>query len=292
MTDTTLGSEQQAAASPGGPRRDEPGEMVDAPPSRVAQLVLQPLGWIAARVYPVVLILGVWQLLVTTGLVTPFTLPAPSRVWDVAAALWQTGELQSSGLITLRRVLASFALALVVGTALGILIGRLRAFRLAARPVVAFFFPTPKVAIYPALVILLGLGTASKIALGFAEAVFPIILATSAAASQIEPRLLWSAQAFGTSRPQMLTRVVLPAALPGVLTGGRIGLVGAIVGVFLGELIVGSQGLGHQMATAYRTLETAEMYVAVVLISAGGFVLDRLFLLARSRLLAWSDEEH
>lgn len=249
------------------------------------------LGWLAVRVYPLVLLLGVWQLLVTFELAgNAFVLPPPSAVWNRATLQWGTGELQASTLVTLRRVLAAFGLALVVGVTLGLLLGRIRRVRLAVRPLVSFLFPTPKVAIYPALVILFGLGSASKVALGFSEAVFPIILATAAAASQVEPRFLWSALGLGTSRAGTFVKVVLPAALPGILTGARIGLVGAIIGVFIGELIVGADGLGHSMAVAYRTLATADMYVAIVVVSAVGFALDRLFLLVRTRLLIWSVE--
>lgn len=247
-------------------------------------------GAVAIRIYPLVLLVGVWQLLVTLEVVSPFTLPAPLATWDAAVAGWQAGSLPDDIRITFSRVLSAWALAVVVGVVLGVLIGRLRAVRQTARPLVRFFFPTPKVAIYPALVIIFGLGTASKIALGFAEAVFPVILASSAAASNVDPRLLWSAQAFGTSRSSTLVRIILPASLPGILTGARIGLVGSIIGVFMGELIVGSDGLGRSMALAYRTLETADMYVAVVAMSAIGFVLDRLFLLARGRFLGWSAE--
>lgn len=256
-----------------------------------ADRVLGALAWLAVRVYPLLLIVGLWQLAVSLELVNLFTLPAPARVWDRAVATWRSGVLPATTAVTLQRVLVSYALAVVVGVTLGLLMGRLRAVRLVTRPVVAFLFPTPKVAIYPALVILFGLGTASKVALGFAEAVFPIVLATAAAASRVEPRLVWSATGLGETRLGTLVRVVLPAALPGILTGARIGLVGAIIGVFLAELIVGADGLGRTMAVAYRSLNTADMYVAVVMVSAIGFVLDRLFLAARTRLLAWTVEE-
>ena len=252
---------------------------------------LSVLAWLALRLYPIALLLVIWLLLVRYEVVgNAFVMPGPLAVWNSAVLAWQSGALQDAAATTLFRVVAAWGLAFVVGVTLGLLLGRLRAVRLAVRPLVSFFFPTPKVAIYPALVILFGLGSASKVALGFAEAVFPIVLATAAAASQIEPRLVWSARGLGTSQAAVLPRVVLPAALPGILTGARIGLVGAIIGVFIGELIVGADGLGHLMAASYRTLATAEMYVAVVLVSIIGFVLDRLFLLARSRLLVWSAE--
>jgi ABC-type nitrate/sulfonate/bicarbonate transport system permease component len=242
------------------------------------------------RLYPLALMLVLWQLIASARIVNAFTLPEPVQVWDQAVATWVSGELPATIGVTLRRILGCYALAVVVGVTLGLLMGRVRAVRLVSRPIVSFFFPTPKVAIYPAMVLLFGLGTASKVAMGFFEAVFPVILATAAAASRVEPHLVWSAQGLGTSSLGILVRVVLPASLPGIMTGARIGLVGAITGVFVAELIVSADGLGHAMAVSYRTLATADMYVAVVIIALLGFLMDRLFIVARARLLSWSTE--
>jgi NitT/TauT family transport system permease protein len=253
---------------------------------------LRALAWIALRVYPFALILAVWWLLSELGtLGNDFVAPPPDRVFDRAKVLVEDGTLPDETLITLRRVLIAYALAVLVGILIGTLVGRVRSVRLALRPIVSFLFPTPKVALYPAMLIVLGLGSASKVAFGFSEALFPILLSTAAGTSQVEPRLLWSAAALGTPRRSSLVKVVIPAALPGILTGARIGLVGAIIGVFLGEMIAGADGLGHLMAVAYRTLDTSDMYVAIITISIIGYLLDRTFLLARSRLLAWSAEE-
>jgi NitT/TauT family transport system permease protein len=250
------------------------------------------VGWIAMRVYPFALIVGLWWLLARLGtLGNAFVMPPPDRVFDRAKVLVEDGSLIDETLITLRRVVIAYGLAIVAGIVLGTLIGRVRLVRQALRPIVSFLFPTPKVALYPAMLIVFGLGSTSKIAFGFSEALFPVLLATAAGTSQIEPRLLWSAAALGTSPRASLVRVVIPAALPGILTGARIGLVGAIIGVFLGEMIAGADGLGHLMAVAYRTLDTQDMYVAILTISVIGYLLDRTFLLARRRLLAWSEEE-
>ncbi|QBI19849.1 ABC transporter permease [Egibacter rhizosphaerae] len=281
--------------SPRGPTTDSglaaPGAVATESIDRgVPVRVVGGLGWIALRVYPIVLLLVVWQLLVTAELLSPFVLPGPVSVAERAWELVGDGSLQGELVTTLGRIFAAYGLALVVGTTLGLLMGRLTTVRLALRPLVAYLFPTPKIAIYPALLIIFGLGTASKVALGFAESVFPILLATAAASSQIDPRLLWSARALGTSERRTFPRVVLPASLPGILTGARIGLVGAIIGVYLGEMIAGGDGLGNMMDVGWRLLRTADMYVSIAVIAVLGLLLDRAFLTARRRLLAWSDE--
>lgn len=253
---------------------------------------MSAVGWLALRVYPFALIVGLWWILSEHGVLgNAFVLPPPDRVLDRAGTLLDDGTLVDQTLVTLGRVMSAFAAALLAGVVVGTLIGRFGLIRRALRPIVSFVFPMPKVALYPALLIVFGLGASSKVALGFSEAVFPVLLATAAGTSQVEPRLLWSAAALGTSRRASLVKVVIPAALPSILTGGRIALVGAIIGVFLGEMIAGADGLGHVMAVAYRTLATPDMYVAILTISLVGYALDRTFLLARRRLLAWTAEE-
>ena len=230
------------------------------------------------------LVLAAWWLV--SRATSEFVLPTPGGVADRA---WSERDaLLDQVSVTFGRVAAAYALACVAGVALGTLIGRVDVVRRALRPVVSFLFPTPKVALYPAMLIVLGLGAASKIGLGFAEALFPILLATAAGTSRVDPRLLWTGRTLKVRAP--LLRIVVPAALPSILTGARIGLVGAIVGVFLAEMIAGADGLGHQMAISYRTLDTPEMYVAIIAVSLVGYALDRAFLLARRRALAWSVE--
>ena len=113
--------------------------------------------------------------------------------------------------------------------------------------------PVPKVALYPALMLMLGFDHASKITLVAADALFPILLATYQGASAVEQKLIWSALAAGTPRRQSLFKVVLPAAVPSILTGCRIGLVISCIVVFLAEMITSTDGLGHLLVRPRAT---------------------------------------
>lgn len=240
------------------------------------------------RVAPLAAVAAVWWVLAAVdALGDDFVLPPPDAVAVRAAALWRSGALPEALGATVWRVLASFALALAVGVPLGTAMGHLPAVNRALRPLVSFAFPVPKIALYPALLIVLGFGAPSKIALGVLEALFPIVLATAAATSQVDRRLVWSARSLGTGPGAVLRRVVLPAALPGVLTGARIGLVGALIGVFVAEMVSSLDGLGHLMVNGWRLLQNADVYAAIVTVSLLGLVLDRSFVALRRRLVAW-----
>ena len=145
--------------------------------------------------------------------------------------------------------------------------------------------PLPKVALYPALLLLLGFGHESKISLVAADALFPILLSTYYGASMVEQKLIWSAMAAGTPRRQILFKVVLPAAMPSILTGCRIGLVISCIVVFLAEMITSTDGLGHMLVQAARTFQTVDMFVPLITISLLGLILNSLLHGLRTYLL-------
>jgi NitT/TauT family transport system permease protein len=242
--------------------------------------------------YPIVLILGVWQVMSMLEVLSPIALPSPATVWETGVELWDEGDLQRDTLVTVRTIFIAYGLALIVGVALGVLAGRVGIVRSAARPLISFFFPTPKIVLYPAMLILFGFGSASKVALGFSEAVFPILLATIAAASQVDEKLVWSAKALGASRRRIVLGVIVPSSLPTVLTGARIGLAAAIVTVFVGQMVAGSDGLGQLMMRGWTGLDNPQVYVAIATIGIVAVILDQAFLMARSHFLAWSYEEN
>lgn len=226
------------------------------------------------RLWPVLLLLALWQTAALSGWADPALMPAPSRI---AARLLE--QLQSSEFLfhvgqTLLRLFAGFALALAVGIGLGMASGS-RGEAL-IMPLVRLLAPVPKIALYPALVLLLGYSHASKVALVMADAVFPILLATLHGLRSVQPKLLWSAQAAGAGPAAQLLTVSLPAALPSILTGCRIGLVIACLNVFLAEMISSTDGLGHVLVVAARSYQIVDMFVPLLLISAIGLVLAAL----------------
>ncbi len=159
------------------------------------------------------------------------------------------------------------------------------------RPLVRVLAPLPKVALYPAMILILGFDDASKIALVVADAAFPILLATWQGTAAVERKLVWSARAAGCGQVRALFTVVLIAALPSVLTGCRIALIISCIVVFLAEMITSTDGLGYLMVRAARNFETVDMFVPLISISILGLTLNAAFNGLRGWLLRGFAEE-
>jgi NitT/TauT family transport system permease protein len=234
---------------------------------------------------PIAMVIALWQALVTFGYAPVSLLPPPGLVFvRLAQQLVTSGFLHEIG-ATLVRLFAGFSIAVILGVGIGLAAAVNPAVNAVVRPVVRVLAPVPKVALYPALLLLLGFDHASKITLVAADALFPILLSTYYGASMVEQKLIWSAMAAGTPRRQILFKVVLPAAMPSILTGCRIGLVISCIVVFLAEMITSTDGLGHLLVAAARTFQTVDMFVPLITISLLGLILNGLLHGLRTYLL-------
>jgi ABC-type nitrate/sulfonate/bicarbonate transport system permease component len=240
---------------------------------------------------PIAFIIGLWQIIVSAGVAPPSLLPAPLAVLRRLIEQLGSPSFLEHAATTLFRLFAGFGIAVVVGIVLGVAASGQRAVEAGLMPLVRVLGPVPKIALYPAFILTLGFEDASKIALVVADAVFPILLATYQGASAVEPKLAWAAQAVGVSRLRCLFTVVLPAALPSVLTGCRIALVISCIVVFLAEMITSTDGLGHLLVRAARNFQTVDMFVPLITISLLGLLLNAGFNALRRRLLIGFPEE-
>jgi NitT/TauT family transport system permease protein len=234
---------------------------------------------------PIAVLVALWQGLVVFGFAPVTLLPPPAHVVLRMMQQLLTSSFDQQILATLFRLFAGFLAAVVVGVAIGLAAAASPPINSVVRPIVRVLAPLPKVALYPALLLLLGFNHESKIALVAADALFPILLSTYYGASTVERKLIWSAMAAGTPRREILFKVVLPAAAPSILTGCRIALVISCIVVFLAEMITSTDGLGHVLVTAARTFQAVDMFVPLITISLLGLILNGLLQAARSYLL-------
>src|SRR5450631_811818 len=236
-------------------------------------------------IVPIALSVALWQAICSFGNAPATLLPPPLVVFTRLTQQLVTGAFQQEIAATLFRLFAGFAIAVTLGVAIGLAAAVHPAINAVMRPIVRVLAPLPKVALYPALLLLLGFGHGSKIALVAADALFPILLSTYFGATMVEQKLIWSALAAGTPRRDILFKVVLPAAVPSILTGCRIGLVISCIVVFLAEMITSTDGLGHLLVTAARTFQAVDMFVPLITISLLGLILNGLLQGLRSYLL-------
>jgi NitT/TauT family transport system permease protein len=234
---------------------------------------------------PIALLIAAWQALVSFGYAPATLLPPPGQVFARMVQQILDPTFQQDIAATLIRLFAGFAIAVVLGVAIGLAAATNPAINAVVRPIVRVLAPLPKVALYPALLLLLGFNHESKIVLVAADALFPILLSTYYGASIVEQKLIWSAMAAGTPRREILFKVVLPAAAPSILTGCRIGLVISCIVVFLAEMITSTDGLGHVLVAAARTFQAVDMFVPLITISLLGLILNGALEGLRSYLL-------
>jgi ABC-type nitrate/sulfonate/bicarbonate transport system permease component len=231
-----------------------------------------------------------WELVARSGAVSSFLLPAFStvceRIWQDAAA----GDLAVNLGDTLYRTLIGFAIAGAGGVVLGILIARNRLARWFFDPIISVAFPMPKIAFLPIFMLWFGLYDFSKITMIVFNAIFPVVIATVTSTEGVEKELLWSARSLGAGKRQLLWEIVLPAALPQILTGLQVALPISMIVAIVTEVLMGGPGIGGAMIAASRFADSPGVFAGIVEISVAGLALVKGMAVLRRHLLRWHQE--
>jgi NitT/TauT family transport system permease protein len=238
----------------------------------------------------VVLVLAIWQALWSAGKISPLFLSGPSAI---AKQFWETlrhgtlvADMGYSGL----NFLVGFALALVSGVVLGVIIGWYRKARLLFDPFLNALYATPRIAMVPMIIIWFGVGMWSKVFIVFLSAFFPILVNTVGGIRAIDPDLLRAARAFCASDWQIFKTVAIPGSVPFILTGVRQGVALGLIGVVVGEMFGGSQGVGFMVAYGGQTFATDTLFVGVLIIAFAGILLTSLAERLERRFSRWRPE--
>jgi NitT/TauT family transport system permease protein len=243
-----------------------------------------------ARWYSIPLLLLVWQLAVASGLVESRLLPGPDKVWTALVTEIGNGTLVYHASVTISRALTGFLLAALVGIPFAAAMARSALVRNLFEPIFFIGYPIPKIALFPVFTYVFGIGTPSKIAFTFIECLYPIVVACYFGFRAVQTRLVWTAQNCGASRATILSRVILPAALPSIFSGLRVALPVAIIVVVITEMIGDSIGLGYYITIWSTRFTFANVYAAIIVIGICGLVLDQALLLLRRRAVYWERE--
>jgi ABC-type nitrate/sulfonate/bicarbonate transport system permease component len=255
-----------------------------------ASLVLKRITWGAARALPIVGLAIGWELLARSGRVTPFMLPPLSDVLDRIRQDAITGDLWINSGLTLYRALAGFLISAVGGVILGLAMVRSVSVRWFFDPIVSVGFPMPKIAFLPIVILWLGFFDASKIAIVVFDAIFPVITATIAGVQGVERELIWSARNMGARERDLMWQILLPAALPQILTGLQVALPLCLIVAVVAEMAMGGYGLGGVMMTSSRFADSRGVFAGIVEIAIVGYCLVKAMSILRHRLLRWHQE--
>jgi ABC-type nitrate/sulfonate/bicarbonate transport system permease component len=239
---------------------------------------------------PIVALGLFWEAVARSGAVTPFMLPPLTAVLQRIWADGIGGELLLNTGVTLYRALVGFAIAALAGVGLGLAMSRNAAVRWLFDPVISVGFPMPKIAFLPVVILWLGVYDASKIAMVVLDAIFPVVTATIAGINGVDRHLLWSARNMGAGEREMLWQIVLPAALPQIMTGLQVALPIALIVALVAEMLMGGYGLGGAMMHAWRFADSRGVFAGIVEIAVVGYALVKAMGLARRRLLIWHQE--
>jgi sulfonate transport system permease protein len=235
---------------------------------------------------PVVLLL-VWQLGSSTGLVPPRKLPAPTVVWQAAVGVALNGQLGAGLAVSLRRMLIGFVVGALIGATLGVLTGLLRWADASLDPIMQMVRNVPLFGLIPLLILWFGIGELPKLVLIALAAGLPIYLNVHAGIRDADPLLVEASAVLGYSRWQRVRHVVLPGAASHTLVGVRLGVASAWLALVVAETIATDSGIGYMINNARDFLRTDVVIVGLLVYALVGLVIDTVVRLVQAWVLRW-----
>jgi ABC-type nitrate/sulfonate/bicarbonate transport system permease component len=237
----------------------------------------------------VVIFLVMWELLVRWRGIAPIFLPAPS---SIAVYLWRMiadGSMEYHLGVTLLRIFVGFLIAALSGITLGLLMGMSRIVARVADIWIAALYPLPKISLIPLLIIWLGTGEAYRIVISAITAFFPIVISTYSGIRQADRGLIKAAQDLGANMRQIQLKVVIPAAMPSILSGLQLGMGVTIILIVAAEMIGGSSqsGMGYLLINAGQVMETEKVFASLVVLAVMGAVIIKLQQWIDRRVAPW-----
>jgi ABC-type nitrate/sulfonate/bicarbonate transport system permease component len=223
------------------------------------------------RLASMVVVIGGWEILGRQ--IAPLFMSYPSAILREAVHLTMSGELPAAMLDSFRTLLLGFAIATLLGTGIGLLIGRYRMCEAAIDWLVNALYATPLVAIIPLVILWMGLGDAAKLFIVTLLAIFPILINTAAGVRNVSRTLIDVGNAFAASEQQIFRKIVFPAALPYMMAGLRLGIGRAIIAMVVAEFFTAITGLGAMIVKYGNDYDTAAMFVPILVLMVLGVAL-------------------
>lgn len=228
-----------------------------------------------------------WEAAAAWGWINVRYSSKPSAVWAATFQVFQTDDFLLHAWVSFAAFASGFAMALAVGIPLGLYLGVSRRARLFLEPPLMALYTAPRLALLPILIVWLGIGLASKVAIVFLGAVFPILVNTMAGVRSSDNRLIVAARAFGATNADIFLKVLVPGCLPSILMGVRLGVGRGVLSVVVGEMFVSQAGIGYQIMTYGQGMRFDRLLVYAFAISLFGYALTLSVRLMEDRFRNW-----
>jgi NitT/TauT family transport system permease protein len=243
---------------------------------------------IGKSIYSLVILLVLWEIVGQLGLIHYYFLPPLSAIIARFVELTLSGQMLYNAYLTLYRALIGLAIASVFGVIVGVLSARNDLVDWFFDPIIKIGYPIPIISLIPVFMLWFGIGDISKIIMVAVGTFWPVAVNARDSTRQVQTNLIWSAQMMGTGDRRLLWRVIMPAALPGILTGFQIAMPLSLIITFVFEMVAGGGGLGALEIQGVRSFQSEQVYAAIIAIMFIGIGLDRLLRITRNRLLHWT----
>ncbi len=232
-------------------------------------------------------LLAIWELAARLGWIDPLFVSSPVEIVDKLLSMIADGSIWPHLLASAEIAGLGFGLSVLVGVPLGLAMGRSELLRSSLDPFTTALNAAPQVAFLPLLIIWLGIGLASKVALVFLGSVVIMVVNTESGVAQVDKKLIETAHSFMANERQILLKVVLPASLPFIIAGMRLGVGRALVMVVVAEIYASTKGLGYLIFQAGGMYDTAQVFVGVLILAAAGVLLNAALRWLETRLAPW-----
>jgi len=215
-------------------------------------------------------LLALWELLTRIGFIPALFLPSPVGVLRELGEMAASGQLMVHVAASLRRLVLGFVAGALAGVVVGVATGFFSRAEAVGQPLIAATFPIPKIALLPLLILWLGIGEPSKVAVIALGVFFPMAINTYAGVREADPLLVRAAVAFGAGRWSVIRKVILPSALPMIFAGLKLGAGTALLLLVAAEMIAADSGIGFLVLQAGNLMETTRLMVGIVVLSLLG----------------------
>jgi NitT/TauT family transport system permease protein len=284
-TDMSIDSAAKAASTPSA----EPIEVLDADALRQARRRALLVG--VLRVAVLVVVVGGWELLARLKVIDPFFFSYPSQigqqVWTWITDGTQAGPLLKQVEVTVEEAVFGFLIGVVLGVVFGVALGRVRMLSDVFGPYIKIMNSIPRIVLGSILIVWLGLGMSSKVALAVVLVFFAVFFNAFQGTREVDRNLIANARILGASKGQVTRQVVLPSAFTWIIASLHVSFGFALIGAIVGEFLGAREGLGLLIATAQGTFNPAGIFAAMLIIAVVALIAEGLIGLLESRLLAW-----